>query len=47
MSVQQGLKEEGHWENGYCESFNGTMRHELLNVETFFSLKEARSRMER
>ena len=23
------------WENGYCESFNGKMRYELLNVEIF------------
>jgi len=29
------------WENGYIESFNGKMRDELLNLEIFFSLKEA------
>ena len=29
------------WENGYCESFNGKLRDELLNGEIFFSLKEA------
>jgi putative transposase len=29
------------WENGYCESFNGKMRDECLNGETFYSLKEA------
>lgn len=29
------------WENGYCESFNGRMRDELLNGEIFYSLKEA------
>ena len=23
------------WENGYCESFNGTLRNELLNGELF------------
>jgi transposase InsO family protein len=23
------------WENGYCESFNGSMRDELLNGEIF------------
>ena len=23
------------WENGYCESFNGRMRDELLNGEVF------------
>jgi putative transposase len=30
------------WENGYCESFNGKLRDELLNGEVFYSLKEAR-----
>ena len=30
------------WENGYCESFNGKLRDELLNGEIFCSLKEAR-----
>jgi hypothetical protein len=29
------------WENGYCESFNGRMRDELLNGEIFCTLKEA------
>ena len=29
------------WENGYCESFNGRMRDELLNGEVFYSLREA------
>jgi len=29
------------WENGYCESFNGRMRDELLNDEIFYSLHEA------
>lgn len=29
------------WENGYCESFNGTLRDELLNGESFYSIKEA------
>ena len=29
------------WENGYCESFNGKLRDECLNGETFYSLKEA------
>jgi putative transposase len=28
------------WENGYCESFNGKLRDELLNGEIFYSLKE-------
>ena len=30
------------WENGYCESFNGRLRDELLNGEIFYSLKEAK-----
>ena len=29
------------WENGYCESFNGRLRDELLNGEIFYTLKEA------
>ena len=29
------------WENGYCESFNGKLRDELLNTEIFYTLKEA------
>jgi transposase InsO family protein len=35
------------WENGYCESFNGKLRDELLNGEIFYSLKEARIIIER
>jgi putative transposase len=30
------------WENGYIESFNGKLRYELLNVEVFDTLLEAR-----
>jgi putative transposase len=30
------------WENGYCESFNGSLRDELLNGEIFYTLAEAR-----
>ena len=26
---------------GYCESFNGKLRNELLNGEIFYSLREA------
>jgi hypothetical protein len=29
------------WENGYCESFNGKLRDELLNGDIFYTLKEA------
>jgi transposase InsO family protein len=35
------------WENGYCESFNGKLRDELLNGEIFYSLKEAKVLIER
>ena len=34
------------WENGYNESFNGTLRDELLNGEIFYSLKEAQTLIE-
>jgi len=30
------------WENGYCESFNGKLRDELLNGEIFETLQEAK-----
>ena len=30
------------WENGYNESFNGKLRDELLNVEIFYTLEEAK-----
>jgi transposase InsO family protein len=29
-------------QNGYCESFNGKLRDELLNGEIFYSLKEVK-----
>ncbi len=29
------------WENGYCESFNGKLRDELLNGEIFYTRREA------
>ncbi len=35
------------WENGYCESFNGKLRDELLNGEIFYTLKEAKILIER
>ena len=35
------------WENGYCESFNGKLRDEFLNGESFYSLKEAQILTER
>ncbi len=30
------------WENGYCESFNGRLRDEMLNGEIFYTLREAK-----
>ena len=35
------------WENGYIESFNGKLRDELLNMEVFTTLTEARILIER
>lgn len=35
------------WENGYNESFNGKLRDELLNVEIFDTLYEAKVLIER
>ena len=35
------------WENGYIESFNGKLRDELLNLEIFDTLLEARILTER
>jgi putative transposase len=34
-------------ENGYIESFNGRLRDECLNVETFFDLTDVRDKLER
>lgn len=35
------------WENGYVESFNGKMRDQFLNGETFYTLLEAQVLIER
>ena len=35
------------WENGYCESFNGKFRDELLDREIFYTLREAQVLIER
>ena len=35
------------WENGYCESFNGKLRDELLNGEIFYTVTEAKVLIER
>lgn len=34
-------------DNGYIESFNGRLRDECLNVETFFDLIDVREKLER
>jgi transposase InsO family protein len=34
-------------DNGYVESFNGRLRDECLNVETFFDLSDVREKLER
>jgi len=34
-------------ENGYIESFNGKLRDECLNVELFYSVADARQKLER
>jgi putative transposase len=36
------IEKASPWENGYCESFNGKLRNELLNVELFYTLAEAK-----
>jgi transposase InsO family protein len=35
------------WENGYCESFNGKLRDEVLDREIFYTLREAQTIIER
>ena len=48
VGVQTLFIEPGSpWENGYCESFNGKLRDELLNTEVFYTLREARVLVER
>lgn len=43
MGVRTLFIERGSpWENGYIESFNGKLRDELLNLEVFDTLTEAR-----
>ena len=37
LSIEPGSP----WENGYNESFDGTLRDECLNGEIFYSLTEA------
>jgi transposase InsO family protein len=48
VGVQTLFIEPGSpWENGYVESFNGTLRDELLNGELFYTLWEAQVVIER
>ena len=39
------IEPESPWENGYCESFNGKLRDECLNVEWFPSLEDAQRKL--
>jgi transposase InsO family protein len=40
-------RQEGPWENGYNESFDGKLRDGLLNTEIFYTLAEARVLVEK
>ena len=40
--VTHGIPEYIRSDNGFCESFNGTFRDNLLDGKLFYSLKEAR-----
>lgn len=41
------IEPDSPWENGYCESFNGRLRDELLAREQFDNLLEAKVLIER
>ena len=43
LSIEPGSP----WENGYNESFNSKLRDEILNMEIFYTLKEAKVLIER
>jgi hypothetical protein len=43
LYIEPGLP----WENGYCESFNSTIRDEFLNGEIFYAMKDLRVLAER
>ena len=48
LQVQTLFIEPGSpWENGYVESFNGTLRDELLDREIFYTLTKAQILIER
>jgi putative transposase len=40
------IEKSSPWENGYVESFNGKLRDELLNIESFNTLREAQIMIE-
>jgi putative transposase len=40
------IERRSPWENGYSESFNGRFRDACLNVKCFFSLQDARVKLE-
>jgi transposase InsO family protein len=40
--LAKGIEPGSPWENEYCESFNGKLRYGLLDVEIFYTLKEAK-----
>ena len=43
IGVKTAYLEPGSpWENGFCESFNGALKDNLLDREIFYSLKEAK-----
>lgn len=43
IGVKTAFIEPGSpWENGYNESFNGKLRDELLNLEIFYNIREAK-----
>jgi Integrase core domain/Reverse transcriptase (RNA-dependent DNA polymerase) len=44
--VLEDIEPGSPWENGYCESFKGKLRDELLNGEIFYTLKEAQIMIE-
>ena len=47
VGVRTYIEPGSPWENGYIESFNGKLRDELLNMEIFDTLGEAKVLVER
>ena len=45
-SPQPNIHPGSPWKNGYNERFNGTLRHEVLDPEAFYSLAEAQTVIE-